>query len=152
MTWLEHRVPPVLVVLLWALLMWFLAWPQGLVLSALWLLGIAGLVALAGVALCLAGVLSFRRAQTTVNPLEPSNASALVASGVYRYSRNPMYLGFAIVLLAWAIFLGAPQAALGVVGFVIYMNRFQITAEEQALQQRFGEAFSRYRQQVRRWI
>ncbi|MDH1265327.1 isoprenylcysteine carboxylmethyltransferase family protein [Pseudomonas sp. GD03944] len=149
---LDHRVPPVLVVLLWALLMAFLAWPEGLATPPLWRLGIAGLVALLGGALCLAGVLSFRRAQTTVNPLAPSNASALVASGVYRYSRNPMYLGFAIMLLAWAIFLGVPQAVLGVVGFVIYMNRFQIAPEEQALQQRFGEAFSRYRQQVRRWL
>lgn len=146
------RVPPLLVVLLWALLMGFLAWPEGLTSPPSWRLGIAGLVALLGGALCLAGVLSFRRAQTTVNPLVPSNASTLVASGVYRYSRNPMYLGFAIVLLAWAIFLGVPQAALGVVGFVIYMNRFQIAPEEQALQQRFGEAFSRYRQQVRRWL
>lgn len=53
-----------------------------------------------------------------------------------------MYLGFAIVLLAWALALGELLPSLGVVGFVLYIQWFQITPEELALQQRFGESFS----------
>ncbi|NER62664.1 isoprenylcysteine carboxylmethyltransferase family protein [Pseudomonas sp. MAFF212427] len=99
-----------------------------------------------------AGVLSFRRARTTVNPLKPETASALVRSGVYRYTRNPMYLGFATVLVAWAILLAWPPALLGVLGFVVYMNLFQIGPEERALARRFGGEFAQYCNGVRRWV
>ncbi|MBG6289848.1 isoprenylcysteine carboxylmethyltransferase family protein [Pseudomonas nitroreducens] len=105
-----------------------------------------------GAAVCLAGVLSFRLARTAVNPLRPETASALVSSGIYGHTRNPMYLGFAIALVAWAFYLASPVALLGVVGFVLYMNRFQIGPEEQALASLFGEAFAAYRTRVRRWL
>lgn len=97
-------------------------------------------------------MLSFRKARTTVNPLKPETASALVSSGVYRYTRNPMYLGFAIVLIAWSIFLAWPPALLGVLGFVMYMNIFQIGPEERALASLFGREFTQYCSQVRRWL
>jgi len=71
---------------------------------------------------------------------------------IYQYSRNPMYLGFAIILAAWALALGSPLTLLGVVAFVLYMNRFQIAPEEWALEALFGESFVRYRARVRRWI
>lgn len=76
----------------------------------------------------------------------------LLEGCTYRYSRNPMYLGFAIVLLAWALALGELLPSLGVVGFVLYIQWFQRTPEELALQQRFGESFSSYKGRVRRWI
>ena len=107
--------------------------------------------ALVGLTICLAGVWSFHRAHTTVNPLHPERASALVESGIYRYTRNPMYLGFVLILLAWALLLGSPVAILGVPGFILYMNRFQIVPEERALAALFGTAFSRYCERVRRW-
>ncbi|AEJ04528.1 hypothetical protein PSTAB_1247 [Stutzerimonas stutzeri] len=84
--------------------------------------------------------------------MQPQQASVLVESGIYQYSRNPMYLGFAIILAAWALALGSPLTLLGVVAFVLYMNRFQIAPEEWALEALFGESFVRYRARVRRWI
>lgn len=151
---MDNRIPPPLVATLFGLLMWFAArhLPGGLELDIVWRTGLALVVLLAGVACCLAGVLSFRRARTTVNPLKPETASALVRSGVYRYTRNPMYLGFATVLVAWAILLAWPPALLGVLGFVVYMNLFQIGPEERALARRFGGEFAQYCNGVRRWV
>jgi len=153
MSALENRVPPLLVAGLMAVLMGLsgtklpgfeLAWTARLTFALP--------VLLLGLGVCLAGVLSFRRARTTVNPLMPQQASALVEAGIYRYSRNPMYLGFAIILAAWALVLASPLTLLGVVAFVLYMNRFQIPAEEWALETLFGESFARYRARVRRWL
>lgn len=149
MDWLEHRVPPPLVAVIIGVLMWLLARPVPAFGARAWL---AILILLAGVAVCLAGVLSFRRARTTVNPLKPETASSLVIAGIYRRTRNPMYLGFAIVLLAWSIALASFAALLGVVAFVLYMNRFQIGPEERALRQLFGAEFDAYCARVRRWV
>ena len=151
---MDNRIPPPLVAALFGLLMWFAAryLPGAVALTIEWRSGLALVVLLAGVAICLAGVLSFRRAHTTVNPLKPETASALVSSGVYRYTRNPMYLGFATALIAWSIFLAWPPALLGVLGFVMYMNRFQIGPEERALASLFGKEFTQYCNQVRRWL
>lgn len=150
---LEHKIPPPLVAAACALLMWGIAQY-----SAVWALaaplrwGLALLLLLAGGAFCLAGMWAFRQAQTTVNPLKPETASTLVRAGVYRYSRNPMYVGFALLLLAWACYLAAPWALLGVLAFVLYIQRFQIAPEERALAQIFGDEFQRYTAQVRRWL
>ena len=153
MSALENRVPPLLVAVLIALLMG-LSGPRLPSIELAWTerLTFALPVLLLGLGVCLAGVLSFRRARTTVNPLMPQQASALVEAGIYQYSRNPMYLGFAIILAAWALALASSLTLLGVVAFVLYMNRFQIAAEEWALEALFGESFVRYRAQVRRWL
>lgn len=98
------------------------------------------------------GIISFRRADTTVNPMKPDSSSSLVVSGIYRLTRNPMYLGFLLILLGWAIFLSNALAFLLLPAFVFYMNRFQIEPEEQALTSLFGPAFLSYRRLVRRWI
>ena len=95
---------------------------------------------------------SFRRARTTVNPLKPESASALVISGIYRHTRNPMYLGFAIILLGWCVLLGSAWAVLGVAGFVLYIGRFQIRPEERALRELFGAEFDAFCSRVRRWV
>lgn len=153
MSWLELRVPPL------ALLLGFAALALGL---ARWLpelrLAIPGapllalVLALAGGLVALLGVLAFRRARTTVNPTQPGSASAMVASGVYRLSRNPMYLGFAAILLAVALWLSHALALALVPVFVLYLNRFQIVPEERYLASKFGEAFTDYRLKVRRWL
>jgi protein-S-isoprenylcysteine O-methyltransferase Ste14 len=100
----------------------------------------------------LAGIISFRRAQTTINPLKPAAATALVTSGVFRYTRNPMYLGMLIVLLGWAVFLSASAALVGVLAFAAYIQRFQIRPEERALAALFGKTFTDYQSTVRRWL
>ncbi len=149
MDWLEHRIPPPLVAIITAVLMWLAVRPIGPLGNRLWL---ALLVVLAGVAVCLAGVASFRRARTTVNPLKPESASSLVVAGIYRHTRNPMYLGFAIILLGWCVFLGSALAVIGVAAFVLFIGRFQIRPEERALRELFGAEFDAFCGRVRRWV
>lgn len=149
MDWLEHRIPPPLVAIISGLLMWLAVRPIAPLGGRLWL---ALLVVLAGAAVCLAGVASFRRARTTVNPLKPESASSLVVAGIYRHTRNPMYLGFAIILLGWCVFLGSALAVLGVAAFVLYIGRFQIRPEERALHELFGAEFEAFCGRVRRWV
>lgn len=113
-----------------------------------------GAIGLAGVgaAIALLGVASFRRAKTTVNPLQPAAASALVVSGIYRLTRNPMYLGLLLVLLGWAVFLANTLAFVFPAIYVPLMNRLQIIPEETALAAKFGAGFSAYQSRVRRWL
>ncbi|BBP83818.1 membrane protein [Pseudomonas sp. Pc102] len=150
---LEKRIPPVLATLVCALLMALLAYLLPPVeIAWAWRLGAALALAALGAGVCLAGVASFRRAHTTVNPLVPEQASSLVQAGIYRHTRNPMYLGLATLLVAWAALLGAPLALLAVAGFVLYLDRFQIVPEERALAGLFGADYTRYRERVRRWV
>jgi protein-S-isoprenylcysteine O-methyltransferase Ste14 len=109
-------------------------------------------LALAGGVISLSGVIAFRRAKTTVNPLKPQNASSLVTTGVYGFTRNPMYVGLLFVLLGWAAFLFSPWALVGPLAFVLYIGRFQIAPEERALVALFGPAFITYAARVRRWL
>ena len=153
MKFLELRIPPPLVGLLIGLVMWSLA-QQG------WLVGLSGstrlviatVLVLLGAMISLAGVVSFRRARTTVNPLKPEKTSALVCSGIYRITRNPMYLGFLLVLTGWAVVLASGYAAFGPLLFVAYITRFQILPEEHVLTGLFGDEFTAYRSRVRRWL
>lgn len=105
-----------------------------------------------GFVIAAAGVAEFRRHKTTVNPLEPSRSSSVVRTGIYRYTRNPMYLGMALVLLGVAVFWASAPGSAIVAAFCFYIQRFQIVPEERALQRLFGEEFASYRSRVRRWI
>jgi protein-S-isoprenylcysteine O-methyltransferase Ste14 len=109
-------------------------------------------LALLGAVICLSGVVSFRRAKTTVNPMRPDSTSSLVVSGIYKYTRNPMYLGFLLLLLGWATFLSNITALALLPAFVVYMNRFQIGPEERALGSLFAQEYQAYHARVRRWI
>lgn len=113
---------------------------------------IGAAVVLIGIALDFLGVLAFYRARTTVNPLKPSATSSIVQSGVYRYTRNPMYLGMLLVLTGYGLYLSHPLAFLLLPVFVAYLTRFQIIPEERILQEKFGQAFTAYASRVRRWI
>jgi protein-S-isoprenylcysteine O-methyltransferase Ste14 len=115
-----------------------------------WVLAVA--LAVLGAAIALAGVLSFRRARTTVNPLKPETSAALVTNGVYSFTRNPMYLGLAVALIGWAAYLSSVWSLLGPALFAAYITRFQIVPEERVLDRLFGDAFAAYKQQVRRWL
>ena len=151
MKWLELKIPPLLVWLIVAGAMLAVAF------SAPKLSGtLAGSFAIAlaalGGALALAGVIAFRRQHTTVNPLTPSASSAVVSNGVYRISRNPMYLGFLLTLAGWALYLSNVGAAVLLPAFVAYMTQFQIKPEERALLATFGSEFAQYMPRVRRWL
>lgn len=149
---LEHRIPPPVVAGLLAALMWWLA-PEY---PPLFGHGIKFVVAIAvaaiGLGLALAAVAQFVRASTTINPLEPQAASKLVTGGVFRISRNPMYLAVACLLLAWASHLDRAWALAGPVAFIAFITRFQIVPEERALAQKFGAEFDAYCRRVRRWL
>lgn len=147
------RVPPLIVAGLMAVFMWLLALYMPLVLvtfAGQWI--IATIFVLLGAQLAIASVRSLHENETTVNPLQPDTSSALVTDGVFKLSRNPIYLGFLMALVGCALWLGALTSLIGLPLFVWYINRFQIEPEEVALQARFGEEFEQYRRQVRRWI
>jgi len=153
MQWLELKIPPLLVWLVIAGAM------PGVAYSAPKLsFTLAGSSALAltlvalGGALAVAGVIAFRNQRTTVNPLIPSASSSVVSGGVYRVSRNPMYLGFLLALAGWAVYLSNAGAALLLPVFVAYMTQYQIKPEERALLAKFGSEFAQYMSRVRRWL
>lgn len=150
---LELKIPPVALVILIAVAMWgaTLVVPS-IELSCVARIITAAALVLVGAGISLAGVLSFRQAKTTVNPARPNSTSALVSSGIYGVTRNPMYLGFLFILFGWASFLSNVAALIGPFTFVLYMNRFQITPEERALSIMFGTEFVAYKTKVRRWL
>ena len=154
MSFLELKLPPPVVTLAAGLLMFGLAFsaPGPLPLSAVWRhVGAAALFGL-GLALLLISGRLFFKAGTTVLPYKPENTSKLVISGVYRRSRNPMYLAMLLMLSGWGVFLGQWPALAGLPLFMLYMTRFQIIPEERALAALFGEEYREYTRRVRRWI
>jgi protein-S-isoprenylcysteine O-methyltransferase Ste14 len=150
---LELKIPPPAVAALMAGAMWGISLVAPLLeVPAFIRIAAAVTIALAGGGFGLAGVISFRRARTTVNPTKPETTSSLVCSGIYRVTRNPMYAGVLFVLVAWAVFLSSAWALLGPLAFVLYMNRFQIAPEERVLSAMFGTGYSAYKSRVRRWL
>ena len=150
---LELKIPPPIVALLIAAAMWGVALATpGTALPAKFRLVATIAIALGGVSMAIAGVAAFRRAKTTLHPLQPETTSSLVTSGVYRFTRNPMYVGLALVLLAWAVFLSSAWSLLGPLVFILYMTRFQIMPEERVLSGIFGAPYFEYQAKVRRWL
>lgn len=149
-----HRLlPPPAALFLAGLLAWLLAralpaWRVALPGQQ----GVAIALAVAGASLMLAAALSLLAARTSLNPLNPERASVLVAVGAFALSRNPIYLGDALLLCAWLVWLGQPLGLLALAGFVLWLDRVQIPAEERALAQRFGADWQAYRARVRRWL
>jgi protein-S-isoprenylcysteine O-methyltransferase Ste14 len=150
---LELKIPPPVVAAITGLAMWGAAhWLPGLRLLPLPHRLLPALVAVLGAAATIAGMATFRRVGTTVNPLQPAKATALVTGGVYRLTRNPMYLGLLLVLSAWALALASVPAWIGPVAFIAWITRFQVRPEERALATLFGADYAAYRARVRRWL
>jgi len=147
------RIPPPVQGLFWGLTMWSTAHflpqfsfefvaqkPFGFILIAL------------GLSFDVVSIAAFLRAKTTPNPIHIEKASTLVTTGLYRISRNPMYLGLALVLTGWAILLGNPFNIISLALFIWLMNILQIKPEEAILSDKFGPKYFMYTQQVRRWV
>ena len=150
---LELKVPPPIVALVLALLMRLTPAVAGLVQMPYPARVLCAVVLLCvGQGISIAGMVAFRRAKTTVNPVKASLASSLVIRGVYRYTRNPMYVGLLLTLLAWSVFLANPLAVLWVLVYVLYITRFQIIPEERVLASLFGAEYEAYKGRVRRWV
>ncbi|MCB1582519.1 MAG: isoprenylcysteine carboxylmethyltransferase family protein [Xanthomonadales bacterium] len=150
---LELKIPPAILMLVFGFFMWLVDYllPQFRQAWSWHLWAAIGSATLA-LLLVLSGVISFRLAKTTVDPTQPEKASSVVISGIYAYTRNPMYLGFLLMLLAFMFKLTNPITAIVLPLFVSYMNQFQIKPEEKALEKLFGQAFMSYCEKVRRWF
>lgn len=153
MSALELKVPPLALVVVLAAAMWLGArLVPSLSFAFPGRTGAVVVLAAAGVLVVLAGAFAFRRARTTVDPRQPTKSAALVSGGVYRVSRNPMYVGFVLLLAAWGVHLANLLALAALPAFVAYVTRFQIVPEERALRAKFGRAFDEYARSVRRWL
>jgi protein-S-isoprenylcysteine O-methyltransferase Ste14 len=150
---LELKIPPLVLVLLLAVAMWFVAIElPSLTIALPWHQGLLVTIFGVGIFFLLAGLYEFQKAKTAVNPTRPDAASCVVSSGVYRISQNPMYVGFLLALTGWATFLAHLFPFLLLPVFVVYMNRFQISPEERVLSVKFGNEYDTYKQGVRRWL
>jgi len=156
MKYLELKCPPPIVMFFSGMLAWFIAQRDIEFLqqqikevdAVLWPL----LFIIIGILLAVTGVKEFKQHKTTISPLDPTKSSSLVASGVYQFTRNPMYLGMLLVLLGWADLLDTILAFSGAVAFFIYISFFQIKPEEDIMKKKFGQNFIQYCEKVRRWL
>ena len=150
---LELKVPPPLVALVMAIAMWCVSrLPPLLEVPPVVRVIAVVCFAVAGASFDLFGIVAFRRVKTTVNPMKPELSSSLVIAGVYKVSRNPMYVGMLFLLSAWAAFLWSPWSLFGILGFAGYISRFQIVPEEKVLSRLFGTEFADYKERVPRWL
>lgn len=153
MKFLECKIPPALQFVIVAALMWWISdsipWLNYSSIPLKWL-GIS--LFLIGVFIGLLGVYEFWKQRTTVDPHKPEKVSSFVDTGIYRLTRNPMYLGLLVGLIGILFYIANPVNILPVIGFVLYMNRFQIIPEERVMAKKFGDDFLEYKESVRRWI
>lgn len=153
MAFLELKVPPPLVALLVGTIMWGLAQlpPQWNVPSIIRYV-VFPIPIVMGLAFAVSGFIAFRRVRTTIDPMHPGKTTALVDTGIYGFTRNPMYVGLLFLLLGWTIFLDSPWALIGPLVFIAWINYLQIIPEERILTQLFGESYRQYQARVRRWL
>ena len=129
--------------------MWWAAEPGA---APLWRIALAFVLFMAAGIIGFPALRSFRRAGTTIDPVRIDRASSLVTGGIYRLTRNPMYVALSLLLTAWAVWLGGTLVWAGPILLVLWLDRFQIRPEERAMAARFGEDYHRYRSEVRRWL
>ena len=113
---------------------------------------VAGSLIGIGAIVALAGIFAFIKLNTTVDPRYPEKTRELVIIGIYKYSRNPMYLGILLVITGIAVYFGALSSVFAVSLFVTFINKYQIVPEEVSLQEKFGESYTHYALNVRRWL
>jgi protein-S-isoprenylcysteine O-methyltransferase Ste14 len=148
---LKNKIPPPIVTLIFAALIYFSSeWSPSIVflgqnLISLFLMTVGFIVLLIAIS-------AFIKLKTTINPLKPEAASSLVTTGIFRISRNPMYLGMLLLIISLWIKTGAVLGFILVAGFIAYLNYFQILPEEQAMKGLFSDKYKTYCQQVRRWL
>jgi protein-S-isoprenylcysteine O-methyltransferase Ste14 len=148
---LNNRVPPPLVAILAGIIIYSstkLISPVTFKFQGL----IAVSVLVIGLTIMLSAINTFRQLQTTINPLKPKQATKLATNGVFKLTRNPMYLAMLIILIAFSVATGALAGLLLVPGFMLYITYFQILPEERAMAELFPDQFTRYCERVRRWL
>jgi protein-S-isoprenylcysteine O-methyltransferase Ste14 len=110
------------------------------------------LILLVGLVTAMLAIFLFKKVKTTVNPINPEEATTLVTTGIFSVTRNPMYLGLFFVICSTVFFFGSWCGIIILTLFVWYINKFQIIPEEEAMEKLFGDKYNEYRQNVRRWI
>ena len=148
---MNNKIPPPIVTLTFGLLIYFTkslfpAFTNGL-LSILSLLSL-----LIGLSILISAVSSFKKQQTTVNPIAIEKASSLVVTGIFKYSRNPMYLGMVLILLSISFKFNLIGGIVLTMLFTGYITTFQIIPEEIVMNKLFGDEFEKYKNKTRRWI
>ena len=93
-----------------------------------------------------------RDSNTTISPLKPEKATSLIVSGIYMYSRNPMYLGMLFILISISIRFNIIGGIISISTFIIYITKFQIIPEEEQLKRIFGEKILNYKKKTRMWL
>lgn len=145
------KIPPPMLFLGCLILIWLLPKTE----VPISLLGrniITGILTIIGIIIAGFSLYGFYQAKTTINPQKPEKTSKLVTSGIFRFSRNPMYLSLVIWLSAWTLLIATLWGIVVIIGFVFYLTECQIKPEEHCLSEKFGEQFKQYQQRVRRWI
>jgi len=150
---LKLKIPPPIYMLLLAGFMWLLNryFPISAWLTQPWNQAGWALIALSFIP-AMGAFWQFTRFKTTINPHHPEKASTLVTTGVYQFSRNPMYLNLFLLLMGWAIYLGSLSPLLLPLLFIWVITSQQIKSEEQVLEKVFGQEYLSYKQKVRRWV
>lgn len=150
---MKLKVPPPLVLIVAVMLTYAAgSWFPGLTFRFPGQVVLAVIMFFLGLVPDLLALLTFVRRKTTVNPMKPGDASTLVTDGIYRISRNPMYLGLLFLLVAASLFFSSYLSLLIIPVFVWYLTEFQIKPEEEILKARFGETYEKYLRKVRRWV
>jgi len=153
MSKLENKIPsPLVALMIGAAMFGFAKTQSAIAIDPHLHYAIAGLIALSAMFVAGSAMLAFRRAKTTINPVQIHAASSLVTGGIFRYTRNPMYVGLTTLLTAWAVCLAVPWTLPGPVVFALFTHRFQIIPEERVMGAKFGREYDDYCKRVRRWL
>tara|TARA_B100001057_G_scaffold297288_1_gene297572 strand:+ start:374 stop:763 length:390 start_codon:yes stop_codon:yes gene_type:complete len=97
-------------------------------------------------------VFQFIKSKTTINPQSFKNVNNLVSSGIFKISRNPMYLGMLIIIISSVVYYFNYFSVFTPFIFYFWINEFQIKREEKKLEEKFGPDYKKYRLKTRRWI
>jgi len=110
------------------------------------------LILIIGIVVIISPVFDFIKSKTTVNPIKFQNVNRLVTTGIYRYSRNPMYLGMILIIISTTVYYLNFLSVFSPLIFYIWINKFQISREEIFLEGKFGNEYLKYKSKTRRWI
>ena len=110
------------------------------------------IILLIGILILINPIFKFIKSKTTIDPIKFKKVNKLIISGIYKYSRNPMYLGLLMIVISTSIFFLNIFSITTPLLFYCWINRFQIKREEIFLTEKFGEEYMSYKTKTRRWI
>ena len=148
---MNNKIPPPIVTLTSGLAIYFsrnlLPNYHGIILDVF-----SVLLLICGIIIIRTAVLSFNKHQTTINPLNLTKTSTLVNTGIFKYTRNPMYLGMVFILLSIALKFNIYGGLIVILLFFFFITKFQIIPEEKAMEKPFGKKFKNYKKTTKRWL